>query len=129
MYRLELINIDLIKETEEHIPERVEWLTERIQQEGIWRVPVLLERSTYAIMDGHHRFNVAKHIGLKRIPAVLLDYDSPNVLVTSWRPDIEINKDIVIDYINKGKIFPHKTTRHIIKPSPQDIEIPLSFLF
>lgn len=129
MYRLELVDIDLIQETEEHIPDRVEWLAERIKKEGIWRVPVFLDSSAYAIMDGHHRFNVARMIGLKRIPAILLSYDSPNVIVTSWRDDLQINKSIIRDYITRGVLFPHKTTKHIIKPSPKEIAIPLSFLY
>lgn len=129
MYRLELIDINLIQETEEHIPDRVEWLAEKIKEEQIWRVPVLLESKSLAIMDGHHRYNVAKKIGLKRIPAVLLSYDNSNVIVTSWREGITINKDIVLAYIKERHIFPYKTTRHIIKPLPNEIEIPLSFLY
>ncbi|KMV30232.1 hypothetical protein AB733_12490 [Photobacterium swingsii] len=129
MYSLELVNIDLIKETEEHIPSRVEWLAERIKDEGIWRVPVLLEKTTYAIMDGHHRYNVAKKLGLKRIPAILLSYDSSSVVVTSWRDDFKVDKQLVLDYIKAGEIFPHKTTKHIIKPAPKEIQIPISFLY
>ena len=129
MYRLELINVESIKETEEHIPDRVIWLTELIKKEKIWRVPILLDKTTYAIMDGHHRYNVAKNLGLKRIPAILLSYNSPNVIVTSWRDDIFIDKDVVLEYINRGAIFPNKTTRHIIKPLPKEIEIPISFLY
>lgn len=129
MYRLELVNIDLIQETEEHIPERVDWLLGKILNEKIWRVPVLLEKKSYAIMDGHHRFNVAKKLGLKRIPAVLLSYNSPNVMISSWRDDFPVNRELIEQYIKADKLFPHKTTKHIIKPYPKEIAIPISFLF
>lgn len=129
MYTLELINVDEIKETELHIPERVLWLTNKIKIEKVWRVPVLLDKKTLAIMDGHHRFNVAKRLGLRRIPAILLSYDSPNVIVSSWRKDVYIDKDVIRQYIIDGKLFPHKTTKHIIQPQPKEIEIPISFLF
>ncbi|MFD1093963.1 ParB N-terminal domain-containing protein [Providencia vermicola] len=129
MYRLELVNIEKIQITEEHIPDRVEWLVEKIKTEALWRVPLLLEENSYAIMDGHHRFEVAKLLGLKRIPSVILSYDSPLVKVVSWRDDFEINKKIVQDYIKQKKVFPHKTTKHIIEPYPDEISIPISFLY
>ncbi|MBS9428349.1 hypothetical protein C6H64_03410 [Photorhabdus luminescens] len=129
MYRLELISIDIIQVTEEHIVERVNWLEEKIKQEGFWRVPLILEYSTFAIMDGHHRYEVAKRLGLKRIPSILLSYSNDNVQVTSWRNDFIINKEITLEYILQKKIFPHKTTKHIITPYPNEISIPISFLY
>ena len=65
-------------------------------------------------MDGHHRFNVAKLIGLSRVPAILLDYEQDHVILTSWREDIYIDKTVIFDHIAERKLFPHKTTRHII---------------
>ncbi|WBA57171.1 ParB N-terminal domain-containing protein [Providencia sp. 21OH12SH02B-Prov] len=129
MYRLELVNIDNIQITEEHIPERVEWLIEKIKAEALWRVPLLLEENSYAIMDGHHRFEVAKKLGLRRVPAVMLNYNLPSVQVISWREDFVINKSIVQSYIKDKKVFPHKTTKHIIDPYPDEISIPISFLY
>ncbi|PHM47222.1 ParB N-terminal domain-containing protein [Xenorhabdus miraniensis] len=129
MYRLELINTDVIQVTEEHIQERVNWLEDKIKKEELWRVPLLLECNTFAIMDGHHRYEVAKRLGLKRVPAILLSYNSKNVQVTSWRNEFIINKDIVLEYISQKKMFPHKTTKHLITPYPKEIEIPLSFLY
>ncbi|EMH9913876.1 ParB N-terminal domain-containing protein [Proteus mirabilis] len=129
MYKLELINLELIQETEEHIPDRVIWLKEKILEEGTWKVPLLLEENSLAIMDGHHRFNVAKKLGLKRIPAILLSYNSPYVSITSWREDFPVNKEIILDYIKYKKKFPLKTTRHIISPYPEEISIPINFLY
>lgn len=129
MYRLELVNIEKIQITEEHIPERVTWLVDKIKHEALWRVPLLLDEASYAIMDGHHRFEAAKLLGLKRIPSIMLNYNSPSVKVMSWRDDFLINKNIVQEYIRDRKIFPHKTTRHIIEPYPEEISIPISFLY
>ena len=129
MYTLELIKVESIIETEEHIPERVEWLKNVILQEKVWCVPLILEKKSLALMDGHHRLNVAKIIGLKRVPAILLDYYEDNVIVNSWREDIHIDREIVLRYIRDGKVFPHKTTRHFISPTPDEIAIPLSFLY
>lgn len=129
MYTLDLVAVDSIVETEEHIPDRVEWLLDKINREKVWRIPIILERNTLAVMDGHHRLNVAKKMGLSRIPAILMDYYSDNIIVTSWRDDVYIDKEVVIEYISKKKKFPHKTTKHIIYPQPEEVEIPVSFLY
>ncbi|WP_051869068.1 ParB N-terminal domain-containing protein [Xenorhabdus bovienii] len=129
MYKLELVDTNTIQVTEEHIPERVYWLEEKIKQEGLWRVPLLLECNTFAIMDGHHRYEVSKRLGLKRVPAILLSYNDDNVQVTSWRNDFIVNKKIVLEYISQKRIFPHKTTKHLITPYPNEISIPISFLY
>ena len=129
MYKLELIDLKDIIETEEHLHDRVIWLKDKIVEEKIWRIPLILEKKTLAIMDGHHRFNVAKLIGLSKVPAILLSYEQGHVALTSWRDDIYIDKNIIFDFISERKLFPHKTTRHIITPNPEELEIPLSFLY
>lgn len=129
MYALDLIDVSQIVETEDHIPERVEWLLEKINSEKVWRIPIILERNTLAVMDGHHRLNVAKRLGLSRVPAILLNYHDDNIVVTSWRDEVYIDKEVVIEYISRRKKFPYKTTKHIITPHPEEIEIPISFLY
>ncbi len=128
-YRISLVKLSKIIETEEHIPERVLSLHEKILKEGVWRVPVILEKRSYAIMDGHHRYNVALKMGLKRIPAILLSYDDQRVRVESWRDDVIVNKEIIKEYIAHKKKFPYKTTKHIISPQPQELEISLKLLY
>lgn len=41
-----------------------------------------------AIMDGHHRFNAAKYLGLVRIPCVLMTYGLGDVSLMSWRSEV-----------------------------------------
>jgi hypothetical protein len=129
MYKLELLSTKDITETEEHLLDRVEWLKNIIISEGIWRIPLIVEKHSLAIMDGHHRYNVAKKIGLTRVPAILLDYDQDNVMVGAWHEDMYIDKEIMLGNIRKKILFPYKTTRHIVSPSPEELQIPLSFLY
>ncbi len=128
-YKLSLVDVSKIVETEDHIPERVLWLHDKILSEGVWRVPVILDSSSLAIMDGHHRYNVAVKLGVRKVPAIMLSYDDPKVKVESWRDDVVINKEIVQDYLKRKKKFPHKTTKHIFSPQPEEIEIPISLLY
>ena len=61
-------------------------------------------------MDGHHRFEVAKQIGLKKVPAVILDYSK--VQIWSLRNDVEVNHDSVRFKAIRKDLYPNKTVKH-----------------
>lgn len=126
---LQLITLDKIIETEEHDKKTLAELVTKIESEGSWTVPVILEYSTQAIMDGHHRYNAAKKIGLSRIPCILMDYDKSGVVLRSWREDYDINVNNIFEMINKSKKYPIKTTRHLFDPPVSELNIPLSLLY
>ena len=122
-------DIKLLQETEEININIFESLREKIKSDDIWISPIIIEKKSLAILDGHHRYNVAKDLKLKRVPCFIVDYFDDRVIVSSWRPDIEINKKLVLEYIYKNKKFMSKTTRHTFKVKIPESEIPLSLLF
>ena len=71
MRELRLLDLRIILETEEHDYDDMCNLAESITNLGFWIVPIVVEYSTFAIMDGHHRFNAAKKLGLKESHAFL----------------------------------------------------------
>ena len=71
MRELRLLDLREICETEEHSADDVCSLAESILNLGFWTIPIAVEYSTFSIMDGHHRFNAAKKMGLKRVPCYL----------------------------------------------------------
>ena len=127
----DLVLLDLVKliETEEHDRSNVKDLTKKILKLGKWTLPIAVEYSSLSIMDGHHRFNAGKSIGLKRIPCYLLDYSSSGVSLKSWRADWDIKVSDVFKLIESGKKFPKKTTRHLFDPPLNEVSIPLALLF
>ena len=129
MRNLQLIDLVELSETEEHDPSRVKELAKKIVNLGKWTLPVAVEYSSLFIMDGHHRFNAGKSIGLKRIPCYLLDYSSSGISLKSWRPDWDIKVSDVFKLIKSGKKFPKKTTRHLFDPPLDEVSIPLTLLF
>ena len=129
MRELRLLDLRIILETEEHDYDDMCNLAESITNLGFWIVPIVVEYSTFAIMDGHHRFNAAKKLGLKRIPCILMDYKRSGVTLLSWRPEINISVKDIFLMISEGKKYPYKTTRHIFNPSIDEIKIPLDLLF
>ena len=78
-------------------------LAEMINSMGFWTVPIAVEHSKFAIMDGHHRYNAAKKLGLKRIPCVLMDYERSGVTLQSWRPEINVSVEDVFMMISEGR--------------------------
>ena len=66
MRELKLLSLDRIQETEEHDFIRANQLADAIRELGFWTVPIAIEHSALAIMDGHHRFNAAKLLNFAR---------------------------------------------------------------
>ena len=129
MRELKLLSLDRIQETEEHDFIRANQLADAISELGFWTVPIAIEHSMVAIMDGHHRFNAAKLLNLARVPCILMDYGKSGVTLQSWRSDWDINVDDIFLMLKEGKKFPIKTTRHLFSPSIKEIKIPLDLLF
>ena len=129
MRELRLLNLREICETEEHCADVVCSLAESILNLGFWTVPIAVEYSTFAIMDGHHRFNAAKNMGLKRVPCVLMDYKISGVTLQSWRPEIGVSVADIFLMISQSNKYPLKTTRHIFNPPVDEVNIPLDLLF
>ena len=129
MRELKLLSLDRIQETEEHDFIRANQLADAICELGFWTVPIAIEHSVLAIMDGHHRFNAAKLLNFARVPCVLMDYEKSGVTLQSWRSDWDVDVDDIFLMLKEGKKFPVKTTRHLFSPSIKEIKIPLDLLF
>ena len=105
-----LLDIDTLLPIEAHIPNRVPIVERDILALNIWNKPIVVEKNNNLILDGHHRYEVAKRLGLKRIPAVLVDYHQ--IDVWSLRDDEFVDVETVIARAKAGNIFPNKTVKH-----------------
>lgn len=72
--KLALLPPDRLKPTEEFLPERLGEVAARVLADGGWKTPILVERRTLVVMDGHHRREFALRHGLMLVPCLLLDY-------------------------------------------------------
>ena len=62
--------------------------------------PLIADKTTGTILDGHHRFAVAQRLGLARIPVVCIEYlDDDTVELELWpASELEsISKQEVVD--------------------------------
>ncbi|MBN9047751.1 MAG: hypothetical protein J0H18_19120 [Rhizobiales bacterium] len=107
--------------------QKVQQLFHDVLSCGRWLKWVAVEVTSLAIMDGHHRQEVALRLGLQVVPCVLLDYS--NVRVESRRNDFVVNSVDIISRARSGNLYPEKTTRHIFDNSIDlDCDIPISEL-
>lgn len=123
----ELIAPALLRPHEDIDEERLESLVAEITGAGVFYPPVLVDRKTRVILDGHHRWNVSIRLGFVVLPCYSVDYlDDPAIRVMSRRADVEVTKQSVLDIALAGRTYPKKTTRHMydlpewIEPVPLD---------
>lgn len=79
--------------------------------------PLIVDKVTGAILDGHHRFAIAAKLDLKRIPAICVDYLADERITVDVWPGSDretLSKQEVLDMSLSGDLFPAKTSRHII---------------
>lgn len=122
-----LVALGAPRPTEEFDECRVLEVMEAIIASGAWTRKVALERDYLTIMDGHHRFEVARRLGLNRLPCALFCYDE--VEVYSRREGITFTIEEIISRGLAGRLFPHKTTRHVFRKEDDLVcAVPLALL-
>jgi hypothetical protein len=114
MRNIVFLEMEELKEHEQIRPEYLEELKNEIISDGILKMPIAVDRNTYIILDGHHRLHALRKIGCKKIPVVLVDYQSPEIQVVTWREGEHITKDIIIHTALTGGRMPPKTSKHMI---------------
>jgi hypothetical protein len=103
-----------LKEHEEIRPEYLEQLKDEILSDGILKMPIAVDKTTYIILDGHHRLHALRRIGCKRIPCILFDYQSPEIEVVPHREGETVTKEMIIEIALTGRRMPPKTSKHMI---------------
>jgi hypothetical protein len=115
MVDIVFIRIEELREHEEIRPPYLEELKNEILSDGILKMPIAVDKSTYIILDGHHRLHALKKIGCKKIPVVLVDYQSAEIEVIPWREGERVTKEMIIHVALTGGRMPPKTSKHMIR--------------
>jgi len=97
--RTNLETIDSLKGHEQVDPLHLEKLKRQILRDGHQRDPIVVDASTDVILDGHHRAEIFKSMGLTRIAVHRVDYSDPRIEVRSWYPTFNADPRIVANTI------------------------------
>lgn len=111
------IELDSLRPHEEVIEDHFHQLVRQIAADGGIHTPILIDRKTGTILDGHHRVCVAKFLGFLTVPARLVDYvEDGSVTVESWAQGSSVSKEDVLLAARSGRLMPPKTSRHRFLP-------------
>ena len=123
-----LLPIDVLKQHEQVLRSNMAAVEHDLLRDGVVRDPIVVDRKTMIILDGHHRYNVLKRMGATYVPVYLVDYASSVVQVGSWKPGVRVSKSDVVRAGLSGHLMPPKSSRHVIAGAPHDIDVPLGLL-
>jgi len=119
---IELIKVSNLRHIEDYGRKRAKWLRDKILEEGLWTVPLKIEKNLNLVMDGQHRMEVAKEIGLSVVPCLVYSYEE--VEVWSLRKEYEVTSKLIIERVLSDDIYPYKTAKHAF---PDGSEITCKF--
>ena len=123
-----LVPVEWLKAHEEIKIKNMEKLLEMTLKWDGFTKPLIADKATGTILDGHHRFAVAKRLELARIPAVCIDYlNDDTVELELWPASSleSISKQDVVDMALSSHLYPPKTTRHRISDYLPPIHVSL----
>jgi ParB-like chromosome segregation protein Spo0J len=125
-----LVDINRLRTHERTSKRRVNQVQKKIKDLSMVKNPVVADRKTLIVLDGHHRLAALKRLGAKKIPVLVVNYLSKNVRVYLRRKNllVAIIKQAVINMALDNKNFPEKTTRHLIKNRLKNINIAIKQL-
>ena len=112
-----LIEVSKLLPHEEIKQKKLRKLIDLVKKRGGLYDPILVDRETKTLLDGHHRYNTALHLGLKFIPGIEVDYlEDESIQVESWsgKEEMKITKESVLSMAKSENLFPPKTSKHSI---------------
>lgn len=128
LLKVKLILMNQIKPSEEHSIEMVSSLLDNVINENVWTHPILIENKNFVIMDGHHRYQVAKKLNFKRIPCIIIGYDNPYLRVKSRIDGANIYIRDIINAGLSGQLLKFKSTQHELLFDLIKTQIPIQVL-
>jgi hypothetical protein len=127
VYLFALVETATLLPHEQVEQERLLILVKQIESDGALHSPVIVDRNSMVILDGHHRVKALKLLGCALTPVYLVDYSDPSIRVTQWR-DVRVSKREVVEAGLSGRLYPPKVSRHVWRVPPRERPVPLSLL-
>jgi len=124
-----IVNIKKLKQHEKIDLAHLSELKAIIKRANVFKEPIIVDKQYLVVLDGHHRLNICKQLGLSKIPCVFVDYlNDSKIKVTTRRKGYKITKGNIVNMALQSKVFPKKTTKHYIPYRIKNLKIPLTKL-
>jgi len=112
--RIQTIAIRDLNPHEQVLEENLKKVLTSLKVERTLKHPIIVDKDTKVILDGHHRAKACALLGVPEIPCFLIEYHSHEITVEPHR-DSDITKGDVIQKGLSDDLFPPKTSKHIIE--------------
>ncbi len=86
MAGFKLVEIRKLRHHECVREDRTNWMMRSLKGREYFGPPIVVEKKSLVILEGHHRVNSLRKMGYRKVPAVLVDYGK--IGVKSWCPII-----------------------------------------
>ncbi|MAK40793.1 MAG: hypothetical protein CL993_03590 [Euryarchaeota archaeon] len=129
--KVDLVPVELLRPHEQTIDKKVNELEKMTHRWGAYVLPLVVDKRTGVILDGHHRHQVALRLDLLSLPCVCVDYLADDTIELEVWPNSSIDNLSKEDVINAGlsdTLFPPKTSRHRLSDHLPPIAMPISRL-
>lgn len=126
---VKLVDINFLRPHEDVDEANLTVLTRKIHENGTWNTPIIIDKDSGIIMDGHHRHKFALASGLSRVPCYEMSYFSEKVRVYEWKTGLPFAYQEIFKSVESGKVFPPKTTRHDFSEQFDAVSIALTRLY
>ena len=111
-----LVPVEWLKAHEEIRVRARDKLLDMTKRWGGFTKPLVVDKNTGSLLDGHHRYSVACLLNLTSVPAICVDYLFDETIIVETWPNSdyeEITKKDVVDMCLSDDLFPPKTSRHM----------------
>ena len=130
--RFELISVSDLFPHEEVDPKTVESVEREIRAEGAILEPILVADGSLVVLNGHHRLEVLRKLGVSKVPAWVIDYHGSSITVDLW-PGTSVkevpSKEQIESRARRGLLYPPKTSRHTMRQRLPRRRTPLRDLY
>ena len=129
--KVDLVSMEFLRPHEETIPKKVDELEKMTHRWRAYVLPLVVDKKTGVILDGHHRHQVALRLDLKCLPCVQVDYIEDDTIELDVWPNCGrdyVSKEEVIKAGLNGELFAPKTSRHRLDDHLPPISVPLTRL-
>ncbi|MBI2446142.1 ParB N-terminal domain-containing protein [Candidatus Micrarchaeota archaeon] len=114
MIRIELKKLDGLRPHEQTRVLHRRALTRKIVKNR-YVTPIVADRRSGTVLDGHHRLHVARELGLQRIPVIYVDYADASIVVQSRRKNLHVQKNDVVRRAFGRQLYLPKSTKHVFQ--------------
>jgi len=101
---------------------RVEELKKNMKKRGVLIKPIVVDRDTGVILDGHCRCGALMSLGRSKVAVRFVDYNSEKIEVERWGGG-EMTKEEVREAGLSGRLMMPKSSKHMIKKGMRRVHI------